>query len=433
MADHLKPSVSSNYSLFVNEMSARFNDLAMGLNPAAVIAPGTTLNATGLPVNSIRWNGNTDALKWQRLTATGWEDLAATYAISISGNAATVTNGVYTNASYANPAWITGLAGTKITGDIGGNSGTATRLATPRNINGVAFDGSAAISINLNNSVTFNTSGSGATSGSAFNGGSALTISYNTIGAPSTTGAGASGTWAISVTGSATSATTTTNIAISNDTTNGATVYPVWVTGTSSGTGLKISSTKVSFIPSTGDLRADTFTTSNFALTGIAGGGGLFNGTGDGASSTIANVQLKSWYGIGFAPSISGQDVPQGENAVWIDVRTGSIGARGDIYTSASIYANSDETLKTNWQSLPENFVSQLAQIKSGVYDRLDRVETQVGVGAQSLQKLLPNAVTVDSNGKLSVAYGNAALVSAIELAREIELLKQEIKLLKGG
>lgn len=41
---------------------------------------------------------------------------SGTWGISISGNAATVTNGVYTTGSYANPAWITALAGSKLTG-----------------------------------------------------------------------------------------------------------------------------------------------------------------------------------------------------------------------------------------------------------------------------------------------------------------------------
>jgi hypothetical protein len=34
---------------------------------------------------------------------------------SVSGNAGSVTNGVYTNGSYSNPSWITSLAGTKVT------------------------------------------------------------------------------------------------------------------------------------------------------------------------------------------------------------------------------------------------------------------------------------------------------------------------------
>ncbi len=40
------------------------------------------------------------------------------YGIDISGNAGTVTNGVYTTGSYADPSWITSLAGAKITGSV---------------------------------------------------------------------------------------------------------------------------------------------------------------------------------------------------------------------------------------------------------------------------------------------------------------------------
>jgi hypothetical protein len=42
--------------------------------------------------------------------------------ISIDGNAGTVTNGVVTTGSYADPSWITSLAGSKITGTIDGGS-----------------------------------------------------------------------------------------------------------------------------------------------------------------------------------------------------------------------------------------------------------------------------------------------------------------------
>ena len=37
-----------------------------------------------------------------------------------------------------------------------------------------------------------------------------------------------------------------------------------------------------------------------------------------------------------------------------------------------------------------------------------------------------------DENGMLSVMYGNAALVSAIELAKEVVKLRAEIELLKA-
>lgn len=43
-----------------------------------------------------------------------------------TGNAGTVTNGIYTTGSYADPTWITSLAGSKITGNISGNAANVT-------------------------------------------------------------------------------------------------------------------------------------------------------------------------------------------------------------------------------------------------------------------------------------------------------------------
>ena len=48
--------------------------------------------------------------------------LPSTINVNTSGNAATVTNGVYTTGSYADPTWITSLAGSKITGTIDGGT-----------------------------------------------------------------------------------------------------------------------------------------------------------------------------------------------------------------------------------------------------------------------------------------------------------------------
>ena len=56
-------------------------------------------------------------------TGTG---ASGTWGIGITGNAATVTNGVYTTGSYADPAWITSLAGSKVSGNITGNAANVT-------------------------------------------------------------------------------------------------------------------------------------------------------------------------------------------------------------------------------------------------------------------------------------------------------------------
>lgn len=78
-----------------------------------------------------------------------------TYTMSITGNAGTVTNGVYTNGSYADPSWVTSLAGSKITGNITGNAGNITAFTINQSVgtgNNVQF-----------NSLGVGTAGSGTT------------------------------------------------------------------------------------------------------------------------------------------------------------------------------------------------------------------------------------------------------------------------------
>jgi hypothetical protein len=57
-------------------------------------------------------------------------------------------------------------------------------------------------------------------------------------------------------TGTATNATNATNVAITNDTATATAVYPAWVTANTGNLPLKVTSTKLSFVPSTGALTA---------------------------------------------------------------------------------------------------------------------------------------------------------------------------------
>lgn len=105
------------------------------------------------------------------------------------------------------------------------------------------------------------------------------------------------------------------------------------------------------------------------------------------------------------------------------------------IVASGNITAYSDERLKTNWRDMPENFVARLAQVKVGIYDRLDEEDvTQVGVSAQSFQELLPQAIMTakDEMQTLSVSYGNAALASTVELAKDNVELRARIERLEA-
>lgn len=114
------------------------------------------------------------------------------------------------------------------------------------------------------NAVTFTTTG-GAAAGATFNGSAARTVDYSTVGAPKADGTGASGTWSISINGnaatatsatSATNATNAINFAVTDDTSTNATMYPVWVTANTGNLPARVTSTKLSFNPSTGALTA---------------------------------------------------------------------------------------------------------------------------------------------------------------------------------
>jgi hypothetical protein len=104
-------------------------------------------------------------------------------------------------------------------------------------------------------------------------------------------------------------------------------------------------------------------------------------------------------------------------------------GATGDFTSPGNVTAYSDEKLKTEWNTLPDNFIQLLANVKNGTYTRVDTKIRQVGVSAQSLKIAMPEAV-VDGE-TLSVAYGNAALAAAVELAKEVCEHKTEINMLK--
>ncbi|CAB4180527.1 hypothetical protein UFOVP1040_70 [uncultured Caudovirales phage] len=108
MADWNKPTTTSNYSTeFIPELSNRLLDVAKGNDPAIV-------TVSNVPTNMIRWTSASS--KWEKYNGSAWADLAATYAIAISGNAGTAS------------AWATGRT-IDLTGDVTGTSGAWTGSA----------------------------------------------------------------------------------------------------------------------------------------------------------------------------------------------------------------------------------------------------------------------------------------------------------------
>jgi hypothetical protein len=64
-------------------------------------------------------------------------------------------------------------------------------------------------------------------------------------------------------TGSAASATNATNVAVTNDTSTSSAVYPVWVTANTGNLGAKVTSTKLTYVPSSGTLTSTVFAVGN--------------------------------------------------------------------------------------------------------------------------------------------------------------------------
>jgi hypothetical protein len=69
------------------------------------------------------------------------------------------------------------------------------------------------------------------------------------------------------------------------------------------------------------------------------GGGGLRGTTTDNYLWTTNNVELTSWYGIGFVNLSTTGPVPQNEAGAIINVRSGEVAARNSLYTGGTLTA----------------------------------------------------------------------------------------------
>ena len=137
-------------------------------------------------------------------------------------------------------------------------------------------------------------------------------------------------------------------------------------------------------------------------------------------------IENSAGYGWTFESGTSSQTTP----TIVAEIRSSDGSAR----FTGNVTAYSDERVKTNWRPVVNDFVEKLARVKSGIYDRTDVELTQAGVSAQSLKLVLPESIveSEDKDAYIAVAYGNAALVSAIELAKELVMLKELVKELKA-
>ena len=171
------------------------------------------------------------------------------------------------------------------------------------------------------------------------------------------------------------------------------------------------------------------------SIAGVGSSGQVLTSNGAGAlptfqaaaGATITGTTTSATYYVIGTTSTSGSLTTasiSNTNVVSYNASTGALSAVSHV-------SSSDESLKTNWRDVAPNFIEQLAGVKSGVFDRIEGGNTEVGVGAQSLQKALAEAVVSGEDGLLSVNYGGAALVAAIKLAERIVALEARLAALE--
>ena len=103
----------------------------------------------------------------------------------------------------------------------------------------------------------------------------------------------------------------------------------------------------------------------------------------------------------------------------------------GNIYSSGTVTAASDITLKKNITTI-DNALDKVCNLRGVEFDYIESGEHNIGVIAQELEKVLPELVHTDSTK--SVAYGNltAVLIEAVkELKKENDALSARIQSLE--
>ncbi|GGZ88078.1 tail fiber domain-containing protein [Novosphingobium arvoryzae] len=108
------------------------------------------------------------------------------------------------------------------------------------------------------------------------------------------------------------------------------------------------------------------------------------------------------------------------------DSFTGSISVSGSITATGNITAYSDARLKTDIETIT-GALDRVRKLRGVTFSRRDTGNRGVGLIAQELAAIVPEAVTTHEDGLLSVAYGNlvGVLIEAVkDLADKVDRLE---------
>lgn len=110
------------------------------------------------------------------------------------------------------------------------------------------------------------------------------------------------------------------------------------------------------------------------------------------------------------------------------DSFTGSIAVSGSVTATGDITAYSDARLKTDIETIT-GALDRVRKLRGVTFSRRDTGNRGVGLIAQELASIVPEAVMTHEDGLLSVAYGNlvGVLIEAVkDLADKVERLEAQ-------
>lgn len=236
--------------------------------------------------------------------------------------------------------------------------------------------------------------------------GSTVTITGNITGSAATATSAANAT-------NATNSTNSTNVGVTDDVTGTGTHFVAMTSVGSGNRPVKVSSTKLTFQPSTGNLGVGgNITFAGTRLYQTANSIGFEMGPGSGSGDTNAQG-----YAVGAAKTLW-----FGSNA---GAGTMTLDGSGNLTANGNVTAYSDMRLKKDLQPIL-NALGKVNFLTGYTYTRVDTGQRQTGLVAQEVQAVLPEAV-VDDGKVLSVAYGNlmGLMVQAIkELTARVQVLE---------
>lgn len=171
-------------------------------------------------------------------------------------------------------------------------------------------------------------------------------------------------------------------------------------------------------------LNGVALSNANGTLSMISGGGG--SGGGGGGTTGIASQWVD---GANLSISYVTADPMQGYVGIGTSAPEYKLSVVGTIHATHDILASSDSRLKTELQRV-EHAVDKVSTLTGYTYSRIDDdvPARYAGLLAQDVAAVLPEAVSEDQRGYLSVAYGSLACLfveSIKELHQRIVQLEQ--------